>query len=68
MDLRYHVAALRKVHSLVSGAQSAHDVRISAVTRSGEESSRSLTDTLLATLLVFVQGIAAVAAVIVVIN
>ena len=36
MDPRYHVAALREVRLLVSGAQSAHGVRVGAATRCGE--------------------------------
>ena len=36
MDLCYHVAALREVRLLVSGAKSAHGVRASATNRRGE--------------------------------
>ena len=36
MDPRYHVAALREVRLLVSGAQSAHGVCAGAATRRGE--------------------------------
>ena len=68
MDLRYHVAALREVRLLVSGAQSAHGVRAGAATHRGKGASRDLIDVLLVASVVFVPAIAAVAAVIVVIK
>ena len=68
MDPRYHVAALREVRLLVSGAQSARGVLAGAATRRAEQVSRDLTDVLLAASVVFVPAIAAVAAVVVVIK
>ena len=68
MDPRYHVAALREVRLLVSGAQSTHGVRACTATRSGEGESRDLTEVMLVASVVYVPVIAAVAAVVFVIN
>ena len=57
MDPHYHVAALREVSLLVSGAQSACGVSAGAATPCGEGVSRDRTDVLLSASVVSVPAI-----------
>ena len=68
MDRRYHIAALRETHLLVSDPQSAYGVCARVAIRCREEAFKDLEYVLLSVLVVLVPEISTIAVVVVVIK